>query len=88
MTDYKGIGTKAKAAYGELFTFMLGQVSQKLHDGIPLDQVREWIAVQVGRREKRPERQLLLDALLRWAELVADPGAPKAQTAEQLEIMG
>ena len=86
MTDYKGIGTKAKAAYGELFTFMLGQVSQKLHDGIPLDQVREWIAVQVGRREKRPERQLLLDALLRWAEIIADPDAPQVMPPEQLRM--
>ncbi len=81
MEEYKGIGVKAKAAYGELVTFMLGQVSQKLHDGMPPAEVREWIAVQVGRREKRPERQLLLDALLRWAEIIADPGAPPRRSS-------
>ncbi len=77
--------TPVKTIYGSTFDLILDRIGDKLHAGESIIEVKKWIGNTANRLEPREHRQLLIDACIHWAQLVA-VGLPVAKQPEQLKI--
>ncbi len=76
---------EAKSIFGGTVNMMLERISDKLHAGESLINVKVWAGKMACRLEPREHRQLLIDACNYWADLVA-AAIPKKPQPEQLAI--
>ncbi len=77
--------TPVKTIYGGTFDLILDRISNKLHAGETIIEVKKWISNTANRLEPREHRQILIDACNHWAQLIA-VGLPVAVSPEQLKI--
>lgn len=77
---------EAKSIYGGTVNMMLERISDKLHAGESLLDVKVWAGKMAHRLEPREHRQLLIDACNYWADLVA-AGIPQAPPPVQTKLL-